>query len=212
MNKLVRILSVILIAFALSSLVVYRLRLSSTLRRSRQHQSTPGLVEETRIIEGEIQTVDPSSRTFTLVSDSEEVMLALALGKPIYVLGGPGGAARAVGRLLGLAEAIANRKTCLVHDDDPAFLRLLPKYDHCFSIAGRAALPLCIDELRQFIANHSVTTAAWPWNGLKPDENRELFKRSIRGLGAKHAVDVVVQALLKLDWKASSEHRVQGQA
>ena len=143
---------------------------------------------------------------------AEEVMLALALGKPIYVLGGPGGAARAVGRLLGLAEAIANRKTCLVHDDDPAFLRLLPKYDHCFSIAGRAALPLCIDELRQFIANHSVTTAAWPWNGLKPDENRELFKRSIRGLGAKHAVDVVVQALLKLDWKASSEHRVQGQA
>ena len=76
MNKLVRILTVILIAFALSSLVVYRLRLSSTLHRSRQNQSTPGLVEETRIIEGEIQTVDAGSRTFTLVNESEEVMLA----------------------------------------------------------------------------------------------------------------------------------------
>ena len=90
MSKLVRILSVILIAFALSSLVVYRLRLSSTLRRSRQHQSASGLVEETRIIEGEIQTVDPGSRTFTLVNEGEEVMLAfdertsiLESGRPV---------------------------------------------------------------------------------------------------------------------------------
>jgi hypothetical protein len=36
----------------------------------------PGLVEETRIIEGEIQTVDPASRTFTLMNQGEEVMLA----------------------------------------------------------------------------------------------------------------------------------------
>lgn len=90
MSKLVRILSVILIAFALSSLVVYRLRLSSTLRRSRPHQSTPGLVQETRIIEGEIQTVDPGSRTFTIVNEGEEVMLAfdertsiLESGRPV---------------------------------------------------------------------------------------------------------------------------------
>jgi hypothetical protein len=89
-SKLVRILSVILIAFALSSLVVYRLRLSSTLRRSRQHQSASGLVEETRIIEGEIQTVDPGSRTFTLRNEGEEVMLAfdertsiLESGRPV---------------------------------------------------------------------------------------------------------------------------------
>jgi hypothetical protein len=73
---LVRILSVILIGFALSSLVLYRLRLSSTLRRSRQAAPVPGLVEETRIIEGEIQTVDPASRTFTIVNEGQEVMLA----------------------------------------------------------------------------------------------------------------------------------------
>ena len=76
MNKLVRTLSIILIAFALSSLVVYRLRLSSTLPRSRQSTPAPGLVEETTIIEGEIQTVDPGSRTLTLLNEGEEVMLA----------------------------------------------------------------------------------------------------------------------------------------
>ncbi len=76
MSKLVRILSIILIGFALSSLVVYRLRLSSTLRPSRQAAPAAGLVEETRIIEGEIQSVDPGSRTFTLMNEGKEVMLA----------------------------------------------------------------------------------------------------------------------------------------
>ena len=76
MNKLIRILSVILIAFALSSLLVYRLRLSSTLRPSKHLQQTHGLVEETSVIEGEIQAIDPGSRTLTLLNDGEEVMLA----------------------------------------------------------------------------------------------------------------------------------------
>jgi hypothetical protein len=47
-------------------------------------------VEETRIIEGEIQTVDPGSRTFTLRNEGEEVMLAfdertsiLESGRPV---------------------------------------------------------------------------------------------------------------------------------
>lgn len=90
MNKLLRILSVILLAFALSSLVVYRLRLSSTLRPSRQSASAPGLVEETRIIEGEIQAVDAGSRTFTLVNEGQEVILVfdertsiLESGRPV---------------------------------------------------------------------------------------------------------------------------------
>ena len=90
MNKLLRILSVILIAFALSSLLVYRLRLSSTLRPSKHIQPAHGLVEETNVIEGEIQTIDPGSKTFTLVNDGEEVMLAfdertsiLESGRPV---------------------------------------------------------------------------------------------------------------------------------
>src|SRR5437667_209629 len=89
-SKLVRILGVILIAFSLSSLLVYRLRLGSTLRPSRQSQSTPMLAEETKVVEGHIQTVDPGARTFTLLKDGEEVMLAfdertsiLESGRPV---------------------------------------------------------------------------------------------------------------------------------
>jgi hypothetical protein len=89
-TRLARILSAILIAFALSSLVVYRLRLSSTLRGSRQNPSAPRLVEETTTVEGEIQTIDPRSKTFTLVNESEQMMLAfdertsiLESGRPV---------------------------------------------------------------------------------------------------------------------------------
>lgn len=88
MSKLVRILSFILIAFALSSLLVYRLRLG-TLRPSRGSQSTR-LAEETRIVEGQIHTVDPGAQTFTIVNDDEEVDLAfdertsiLESGRPV---------------------------------------------------------------------------------------------------------------------------------
>lgn len=76
MSKLVRILGVILMAFALSSLVVYRLRLGNTLRAPRQGSTTPILSEETKTVEGQIQTVDPNAQTFILVNRGEEVMLA----------------------------------------------------------------------------------------------------------------------------------------
>jgi hypothetical protein len=90
MNKLARIIGVILIGFGLSSLVVYRLRLANTLRSSRQSASSTGLVEETNTIEGEIQNVDPGAQTFTLLKEGEEVMLAfdertwiIESGKPV---------------------------------------------------------------------------------------------------------------------------------
>ena len=75
MSYLVRVLSAILIAFALSSLVLYRFRLARTLRTSSQSQPAASLVEETRTIDGEIQSVDAAARTFTLMSDGEEVTL-----------------------------------------------------------------------------------------------------------------------------------------
>jgi hypothetical protein len=89
-SKLVRILSIILIAFSLASLLLYRLRLGSTLPPSRAPHSTTRLAEETKIIEGQIQTVDEGAQTFTLVNDNEEVKLAfdertsiLESGKPV---------------------------------------------------------------------------------------------------------------------------------
>ena len=90
MSKLVRILSVILIAFALSSLLVYRLRLNSSLRPQRQRQSVPIPLEETKTVEGAIQAVDPDAKTLTLINEEEEVLMAfdertaiLESGKPV---------------------------------------------------------------------------------------------------------------------------------
>lgn len=90
MSKLVRILGVILIAFSLSSFLLYRLRLGSSLRPSRQNQSNPMLTEETKVLEGQIQTVDAGAHTFVLLNGGEEVMLAfdertaiLESGKPV---------------------------------------------------------------------------------------------------------------------------------
>jgi hypothetical protein len=47
-------------------------------------------VEETTTVEGEIQTIDPGSKTFTLVNESEQMMLAfdertsiLESGRPV---------------------------------------------------------------------------------------------------------------------------------
>ena len=74
MSKLVRILIIILIAFSLSSLVLYRARLG-TLRPPRPAAAASHLVEETSEIEGEIQTIDPGSNTLTLVNGGNEVML-----------------------------------------------------------------------------------------------------------------------------------------
>ena len=76
MNNLIRILTVIFVGFSLSSLLVYKLRLSSTLHQSQQRRSTPKLVEETKTVEGQIQTIDPGTSTLTLLNDGEEMMLA----------------------------------------------------------------------------------------------------------------------------------------
>ena len=90
MSKLARILIIILIAFALSSLVVYRLRLGNTLRPLRQNTATAGLVEETKTIDGEIEAVDPGSSTLTLINDGQQLLLAfdertaiLESGRPV---------------------------------------------------------------------------------------------------------------------------------
>jgi len=89
-SKLVQILGIILIGFALSSFAVYRLRLASSLRIRTQNQSATRLAEETRIIDGQIQAIDPGSRTFTLSNDGNEVTLAfdertsiLESGRPV---------------------------------------------------------------------------------------------------------------------------------
>lgn len=89
MSKLLRILVVILIAFTLSSLLVYRLRLGGPPRNFRQGQSPHGIIEETRTVEGQIQSIDSASKTLTLMNNGEEVMLAFDERTAIIASGHP---------------------------------------------------------------------------------------------------------------------------
>ena len=76
MNKLVRTLAVIFVGFSLSSFLLYKLRLGSTLHQSQQSRRATNLVEETKTVEGQIQAIDPGANTLTLLNDGEEMMLA----------------------------------------------------------------------------------------------------------------------------------------
>ena len=141
---------------------------------------------------------------------AEEVMLALALRKPVYVLGGLGGAALAVGRLLGLDTTVADPERCLMRTG--SLESALKETKYAFAFPGISSLPQNIKELRDFLFQRSMTTPAWPWNGLTPDENRELFSTPLQEKGGNRCVDMIVQGLLRLDWKAPAGSPTSGRA
>ena len=72
MNKLSRIISAILIVFALSSLVIYRLRLGNGHGRPASDTSR-AIKSEIKMIEGQICDIDTGSNTLILIEGSREV-------------------------------------------------------------------------------------------------------------------------------------------
>jgi SLOG cluster2/AAA domain len=134
---------------------------------------------------------------------AEEAMLALALGKPLYVLGGLGGGAKAVGQLLGLDSIVPDPNTCLVDEElEASFSK------HEFTLPGFPDLPQTTSKLRCFLFEHGITTQDWPRNGLLPEENRQLFETRIRPNKIKDSVqcvDLVIAGLLRLDWKTPAQ-------
>jgi hypothetical protein len=130
---------------------------------------------------------------------AEEVMLALVLDKPVYVLGGQGGAAEATGRLLGLGENQVSPETCLRDDNRDQFQALYEDFTHHFAMSGYSNLPVTLAELRNYLFEHSVTTSAWPSNGLTLTENRELFQTPITQKEWGRRVDLIIRGLTRLN-------------
>jgi hypothetical protein len=100
MNKLLRIITVILAGFALSSLLIYRLRLGDgpTPRNNRQVMQS-----EVKTVEGQIGTVDEDAKTMTLVDGDQEVTFSfdertaiVEQGRAVQPKAIPRGAAAAV--------------------------------------------------------------------------------------------------------------------
>lgn len=130
---------------------------------------------------------------------AEEVMLAIALGKPVYLLGGCEGATESVGKLLGLGEAIVHVDDCL-HDPGRVGPKDFP-LDGYFSLPGYEKLPDSIEKLRSWLQEHSVWSEAWPYNGLTTEENRDLFHMAPSDTEKGACVNLIMSGLLRLDWQ-----------
>jgi hypothetical protein len=105
---------------------------------------------------------------------AEELMLTLALRKPVYVAGGFGGAARDVGSLLGLAHPRTG--------EVPKSLEAQPEESKLRAIVDKLrpgpwnSLPIIAADIAQFLKEHAIAGPKWPSNGLSPKDNRCLFE------------------------------------
>lgn len=105
---------------------------------------------------------------------AEELMLTLALQKPVYVAGGFGGAAMVVGSLLGLARFRTG--------EVPEPLKAQPKESELAAIREKlqpgpwTSLPITAAEIASFLKERAIGGPYWPDNGLSVEENRRLFE------------------------------------
>ena len=141
---------------------------------------------------------DDSDRPSGIV---EETVLSLALGRPIYVAGAFGGAARVMGTLLGLSEIRTGAVPGIL------FGKLEPDRRAKWSrIADRlrppplTTLPVLPEEQVVFLQDHALDGTKWPQNGLTADENRRLFRSTDPEVVAR----LVCQGLVSLAKKVAA--------
>jgi SLOG cluster2 len=111
---------------------------------------------------------------------AEEVMLSLADGSAVYICGGFGGAAHAVGQVLGLGSSWSSVPDCLrVETHDPGAVTLesaVKDWGGRFRVPHRDDLPLDYAGLVEILRGHALGRPRWPENGLSPREDRALFR------------------------------------
>ncbi|MFC1675923.1 AAA family ATPase [Planctomycetota bacterium] len=125
---------------------------------------------------------------------AEEIMLALALGRPIYLCGAPGGLVKKLGGMLGLVRPWTEipKKLIWPHNEYwKTFSELLCKYKNIFTPPPYENLPLTADDLIKFLMSHAIDGENWPYNGLTTNENRALFIEEDK----EKAVKLIVRGL-----------------
>lgn len=127
---------------------------------------------------------------------AEEVMLSLALRRPVYIAGGFGGAAEHVGTLLGLARPWTGEqmKSFIVGQDRMYRMDFLEKIRDKLRPPPWSNLPVTMLELIDFLKGHAIGGDNWPDNGLDVDDNRKLF----RSEDTAEIANLVKKGLLKI--------------
>lgn len=155
---------------------------------------------------------------------AEEIMLALAMKKPVYVMGKAGGAGLAVGKLLGLDETLVNPDTCLADIGSIEHSPLYKHYRHAFVLPEQPNLPRTVAEVRNYLFEHGVTSSTWPWNGLTPEQNRQLFNIELTQEdepkeqeddlkeNKRSCISLIIEGLTRLDWKKQSRNSQEPKA
>jgi len=130
---------------------------------------------------------------------AEEVMLALAMRKPVIVMGGAHGASEHVGKLLGLGPSQVSPDECLSWHEMDRVEELVRENSARFQVPGLPRLPLDVRDVRAFLHERGIGTDAWTWNGLTIRENRDLFQMDILGKDHGRSVDLITRGLSRLD-------------
>lgn len=123
----------------------------------------------------------------------EEVVLSLALRKPVYLAGGFGGATADIGKLLGLSSIRTGNVPKLMRNrlSNEHTLRL-PEIRKLLQPPPLRDLPVMPEEQVEFLHRHALGGPLWPRNGLTPEENRQLF----RCTNVEDIAQMVVRGLL----------------
>jgi hypothetical protein len=106
----------------------------------------------------------------------EEVMLSLALGKPVYVAGGFGGAALALGSLLELENPRTGNMWAVPDEESQGRKLAMRPFSDMLRPPLLRGLPATSAEVASFLQEHAIGGPRWPHNGLTIEENRRLFK------------------------------------
>jgi len=160
------------------SIILFRMRL----QMAETHVAMVAIGGKTRGFSGRLPGI------------AEEIMLALTLGRPVYLCGGVGGFVREVGSLLALRRPWSGDPQSLFRPkgvDWTPFDNLLEEWEYVFRPPPHTDLPLTPKGVLDLFRSHALSGPKWPDNGLSLAENRQLFSER----DPKKAADLVVLGL-----------------
>jgi hypothetical protein len=147
-------------------------RLTAALRGFRMRHQIALCCVARFAIGGRVAPPQDNTRWKRFPGVAEEIMLAIALGQPVYISGALRGGAEWAGILLGLGR-IWNGSP---RDFADEWLAIPDGMGALFRPPSLGDLPLTRADLVAFLRDHALGGPRWVNNGLTDDDNRRLFE------------------------------------